>query len=190
MLAKGHHLPGLTLAVICEADQALFSHDYRAPEHLGQLITQVAGRTGREKKQGELLVETAYPDHPLWGKLVDNTYGNFAKGLIEDRLAQRLPPLTHSAVLRAECPDLAQLIDFVEIAKTACASNTAEIDIVGPMPAVQERRKGRYRYQINFFCPKRKPLHQMLSTLSDSLTGLKKMSQVRWVIDVDPQTLD
>ena len=68
MLSKGHHFPNLTLVVVINADQGLFSTDFRGSEKLAQSLTQVAGRAGREDRQGEVLVQTAFPSHPanIW----------------------------------------------------------------------------------------------------------------------------
>jgi primosomal protein N' (replication factor Y) len=69
MLSKGHHFPDLTLVIVVNADQGLFSTDFRGSEKLAQSLVQVAGRAGRVKRQGEVLIQTAYPDHPFWGEL-------------------------------------------------------------------------------------------------------------------------
>ena len=65
MLAKGHHFPNVTLVALVNVDNALFSLDFRAEERLAQLYVQVAGRSGRAEKQGEVVLQTHYPDHPL-----------------------------------------------------------------------------------------------------------------------------
>jgi len=190
MLAKGHHLPRLSLAVVCDADQGLFSHDFRAKEHLAQLITQVAGRTGRVNKRGELIIESGFVEHPFWEALTKDSHSEFAAELISERKAQKLPPYAHSASLRAECTDFNLLLRFMNTARKACTPHQEEVDIVGPIPSILERRNNRYRYQINFMSPSRRQLHQMLSQLTSELKSLRQVSQVRWAIDVDPQTLD
>ena len=68
MVTKGHDFPNVTLVVVLNADQGLFSTDFRAPERLAQTIVQVAGRAGRGTKAGEVLIQTEFPDHPLLTK--------------------------------------------------------------------------------------------------------------------------
>ena len=190
MLAKGHHLPKLSLAVICEADQALFSHDYRAKEHLAQLVIQVAGRTGRKGDQGELLIETAFPDHPFWEQLLDSSYTDYAKQLLAERQKNALPPYHYSACLRADSKDLRLLLEFMDTAKQCISSNQPDIQVLGPLPAAIEKKRGRFRYYLSFNSARRKILHENLSLVSQRLESLKGFTQIRFNIDVDPQTLD
>ena len=83
MLAKGHHFPNVTLVGMLNADHGLYSSDFRASERMGQLILQVAGRAGREEKEGEVLIQTHHADHPLFKPLLKHDYPGFAKTLIE-----------------------------------------------------------------------------------------------------------
>ena len=92
MLAKGHHFPKLAMAVILDVDHALMSSDFRAIEHLMQLLTQVAGRTGREKSGAEVLLQTEFAGHPVLADLVANNYAHFAAELLENRKQWSLPP--------------------------------------------------------------------------------------------------
>ena len=70
MVTKGHDFPNLTLVVVLNADQGLFSTDFRAPERLAQTIVQVAGRAGRGAKAGEVLIQSSFPEHPLLTQLL------------------------------------------------------------------------------------------------------------------------
>ena len=190
MLAKGHHLPKLALAVVCDADYALFSHDFRAQEHLGQLIIQVAGRTGRGETEGELLIETSYPEHPIWEQLKNSSHREFVATLAKQRQERLLPPYSYGAILRAESVDVTKLIEFMNKARSMCRPYEGDVDFVGPIPAVLEKKQNRYRYQMLLTSVARKHLHRCMFTLTDGLGALKNRSQIRWAIDVDPQTLD
>ena len=78
MLAKGHDFPKLTLVGALGADSALFAADWRAPERLFAQLMQVAGRAGRAELPGEVLIQTQFPDHPLYAALVRHDYPSFA----------------------------------------------------------------------------------------------------------------
>ena len=90
MVAKGHDFPNVTLVVVLNADQGLFSTDFRAPERVAQTIVQVAGRAGRGSKPGEVLIQTEYPDHPLLRSLLESGYDGFAVAALAERQAARL----------------------------------------------------------------------------------------------------
>ncbi len=107
MLTKGHDFPDVTLVVVLNADQGLFGTDFRSSERLAQSIVQVAGRAGRASRPGEVLIQTACPDHPLLTRLLAGGYEDFATGALEERAAARWPPFSHLAVLRAEAADRA-----------------------------------------------------------------------------------
>ena len=85
MLAKGHHFPNVTLVALVNVDNALFSLDFRAEERLAQLYVQVAGRSGRAEKQGEVVLQTHYPDHPLLTTLLEKGYQAFAEETLKLR---------------------------------------------------------------------------------------------------------
>lgn len=187
MLAKGHDFPNLTLVCILDTDQALFSADFRAAEHLAQLVTQVSGRAGRAEKAGEVLIQTHHPEHPLLQTLLHKGYPEFAKAALQERQEAGLPPSRHLAILRCESveSDAAQLFlnHAVELGQQI---DTNEIDLFGPIPAPMERRAGRFRYQIMLQSNHRKPLHQFLSWWAPQLQQLASARKARWSIDVDP----
>ncbi len=187
MLAKGHDFPNITLVCVLDTDQALFSADFRAAEHLAQLITQVSGRAGRAEKQGEVLIQTHHPDHPLLQTLLHSGYQAFARSALEERRAAGLPPARHLVLLRCESvtTDAAQLF-LQQAADCAKQVDIKDIELFGPIPAPMERRAGRYRYQIMLQSKQRKNLHQFLSWWAPQLQQLTAARKVRWSIDVDP----
>jgi len=190
MLAKGHHLPNVTLVGILDADQGLYGVDFRASERMGQLIIQVAGRAGRADKLGEVLIQTHHPDHPLLQYLKTHDYPQFAADLSQERQAAELPPFSHFAILRAEAVNQQQPLNFLEAARHQAEQFTApEILFLGPVPVVMERRAGRYRAQLLIQSSQRKALHQLLYQWLPTLTSLQQSRQVRWSLDVDPQEI-
>ncbi len=187
MLAKGHDFPNVTLVCILDTDQALFSADFRAAEHLAQLITQVSGRAGRASRSGEVLIQTHHPDHPLLQTLLHSGYQAFAKAALQERHAAGLPPVRHLVLLRCESVEAqAAQIFLQQAAHSAKQTDIQHIDLFGPIPAPMERRAGRYRYQIMLQSGHRKVLHQFLSWWAPQLQQLPSARKVRWSIDVDP----
>ncbi|MCW8852887.1 MAG: primosomal protein N' [Gammaproteobacteria bacterium] len=187
MLAKGHDFPNMTLVCVLDTDQALFSADFRASEHLAQLITQVSGRAGRAEKPGEVLIQTHHPDHPLLQTLLHSGYQAFAQAALQERQAAGLPPARHLVLLRCESVEINAAQTFLQQAvDQARQVNLDDIELFGPIPAPMERRAGRYRYQVMLQSRQRKALHQFLSWWAPQLQQLVSARKVRWSIDVDP----
>lgn len=191
MLAKGHHFPKLSLVVILDVDYALISSDFRATEHLMQLLIQVAGRAGREEAGAEVLLQTEFAGHPLLKNLVQNDYPGFADQLLQKREEWSLPPFAYMAILRTESEDplLAQnrLVDLVRFAEQAGLQGA---EIIGPLPSPIEKRSGRYRFQIHISATTRSALHRLLSLLVGYMEKGRNHKKLRWHLDVDPATLD
>ena len=198
MLAKGHHFPNVTLVAMLNADHGLYSSDFRASERMGQLILQVAGRAGREEKEGEVLIQTHHPDHPLFTPLLKHDYPGFAKTLIEERQQTELPPFTHLALLRAEAVDQQSPMIFLEQARLMLESvghasqnesMLCDVILMGPFPALMERRAGRYRAQLLIQANNRKQLQSLFASSISQIENDKTAKKVRWSIDIDPQDL-
>nr|VUD31012.1 primosome assembly protein PriA [Raoultella sp. NCTC 9187] len=102
MLAKGHHFPDVTLVSLLDVDGALFSADFRSAERFAQLYTQVSGRAGRAGKQGEVILQTHHPEHPLLQTLLYKGYDAFADQALAERQAMQLPPWTSHVLIRAK----------------------------------------------------------------------------------------
>jgi len=187
MLAKGHHFPNVTLVSMLNADHGLYSSDFRASERMGQLILQVAGRAGREEKEGEVLIQTHHADHPLFKPLLKHDYPAFAKALIEERRQTELPPFTHLALLRAEAVDQQSPMIFLEQARLLLEQNKQkDVLLMGPFPALMERRAGRYRAQLLIQANNRKQLQSLFATSITQIENHKTAKKVRWSIDIDP----
>jgi len=187
MLAKGHHLPNVTLVAIISADQGLFSIDFRASERLGQMVIQVAGRAGRADKPGEVVIQTHHPEHPLLQDLLHHDYQRFAEHLLAERRLAALPPYTNMVLLRAEAIERETSQQFLQDAqRLALDCHIDGVDILGPLAAAMERRAGRYRALLVIQSGERQPLHRLLSRWLPRLDTLADARKVRWSIDVDP----
>jgi len=187
MLAKGHHFPDVTLAAILDADQGLFSSDFRASERMAQLIIQVAGRAGRADKPGEVIIQTHHPEHLLLRQLVEQGYPAFAEAALRERQDTLLPPYASMALLRAEATDVEHPRVFLETARELAEPRVGDsLQLWGPVAAPMERRAGRYRAQLLLQTSNRSELQQLLKHWIPQLETLKQARRVRWSIDVDP----
>jgi primosomal protein N' (replication factor Y) (superfamily II helicase) len=188
MVTKGHDFPNVTLVVVLNADQGLFSTDFRAPERVAQSIIQVAGRAGRGSKPGEVLIQTEYPEHPLLVSLLDEGYDGFARTALAERAAAGWPPFAHVAVLRASGTALAPVIEFLRAAR-GLARPPHGLKLLGPAPAGMARRAGRYHAQVLLESRERAALHRTLTDWLPQVEALKAPRELRWSLDVDPLEL-
>jgi len=194
MLAKGHHFPRVTLVAVLNADGGLFSGDFRASEHMAQLILQVAGRAGRAEEPGKVIIQTHLAEHPLLVQLTEQGYFAFAEQAMSERRAAGLPPFSHLALLRAEAHKPGQAEGFLDQACAAAEAWLAEypqpgVELLGPVPAPMERRAGRFRAQLLVQASSRAALHRLLSAWLVQIEQLPSGRQVRWSLDVDPVDL-
>lgn len=191
MLAKGHHFPRVTLVVVVNADGGLFSADFRSSERMAQLIMQVAGRAGRAKEPGRVLIQTRLAEHPLLQQLCNEGYFAFAAQAMHERRATSLPPFSHMALLRAEAVQEQHVQAFLTDARSLAEQlllclQLKEVECLGPVAALMERRAGRYRAQLLFISVNRAQLQQLLAQLCFNLEALVSARQARWSMDVDP----
>ncbi|THF72061.1 MAG: primosomal protein N', partial [Methylophaga nitratireducenticrescens] len=189
MLAKGHDFHDVTLVGVVDADQALFSADFRATESLAQLITQVTGRAGRGKKAGEVLIQTEQPDHPFWQNLLQKGYEAVADNLLSERIQMELPPHGFWAVWRGEAKEADLAMQLLQQIAELLQQTASSVLILGPVPALMEKRAGRYRAQLLMRSADRAALHQLIDQHILSVTKLKLARKVRWSIDIDPTEL-
>ncbi|MCX8018740.1 MAG: primosomal protein N', partial [Rhodocyclaceae bacterium] len=147
MLAKGHDFPQLTLVGVVGADAALFAADFRAPERLFAQLMQVGGRSGRHALPGEVLIQTEYPDHPLYRALIDHDYAAFAHEQLAEREAAGFPPFSFQALLRAEAAALAEAVEFLRQA-VLLAPTCEGVLLYDPVPMRLARLKNRERAQL------------------------------------------
>ncbi len=188
MVTKGHDFPNVTLVVVLNADQGLFSTDFRAPERVAQSIIQVAGRAGRGNKPGDVMIQTEYPDHPLLVSLLNEGYDGFATAALAERAAASWPPFAHVAVLRASAVELKPAIEFLRAAR-ALARPPRDLKLLGPAPAAMARRAGRHHAQVLLEAPERAPLHRLLAEWLPRVEGIKTPRDLRWSLDIDPLDL-
>ena len=188
ILAKGHDFPHLALVGVLNADSMLYSADFRAAERLYALLTQVAGRAGRGESQGEVLIQTEYPDHPVYTALRAQDFRRFADQLLAERRQTRFPPFVHQALLRAEAREVARALEFLDNARQLGRAIGGNVQLFDPVPAVLVRLAGRERAQLLVQSDSRPDLQAFLKTWRARL-GQEKISRVRWALEVDPLEL-
>ena len=188
MLAKGHDFPRVTLVGIVDADAGLLSPDFRAPERVAQLVTQVAGRAGRGTLEGEVIVQTRRPRHPLLTALARDGYPAFAAEALAERGEVRLPPFARLVLLRAEASARAASTGFLATARELAGGSQppAGVEVMGPVPSPMERQGGRYRSQLLLRSTSRTDLHAFLRPWVERLAGVRTPRGLRWSLDVDP----
>ena len=189
MLAKGHDFPRITLVGVLGADNALYSADFRATERLSALLMQVAGRAGRAGLPGEVVVQTDFPDHPVYTALAAHDYARYADLLLAERQAARLPPYVHAALLAAEAHRRDDVDAFMrrahEAAMAAAGGTGASVTVYAPVPALLARRAGYERAQLVVQSAQRPALQRFLAAWRAELRDLRG-TRVRWALDVDP----
>ena len=185
MLAKGHDFHNLTLVCVLNPDSALYSGDFRASEKLFAQLAQVAGRAGRGDKAGEVLVQTAFPDHPLFHALRAHDYDAWAAVLLNEREQAGFPPFCYQALLRAEGKIETEVYVFMQQAREAATGLQLEVEIYGVVPAAMPRRANHVRVQLLVQGATRKQLQQFLFGWMPLLREIPA-KKLRWSVDVDP----
>lgn len=203
MIAKGLDFPDVTLVGVINADTALHFPDFRAAERTFQLVTQVAGRTGRGEKGGRVLVQTFSPEHPAIQAAIRHDYAMFAGQELPTRAEYGYPPLSSMVrlIFRGESQTVTEkfaehLTDQVRAAleppRSPHAPREAPLHaeredytarVLGPAAAPMGKLRGKYRFHTLLFGPNSAMLRDAIRTAA---RDLEPPEDVQWVADVDP----
>jgi len=186
MLSKGHDFKKLSLVVVLEIDQALYSTNFRATERIFSQLTQVAGRSGRALIQGEVLIQTNFPKHPLFYYLKKHDFSGFADLLLQERKQMNFIPFSHMAIFTVQAKKLTYIDAVIEQGIKEINNIRTSVQFFGPVRPVMERLKGFERVQIFFQANDRKDLHQFLKKWIRNMQGLPETKRVKYALDVDP----
>ena len=209
MIAKGLDFPNVTLVGVINADTALHLPDFRAAERTFQLVTQVAGRTGRGDKGGRVLVQTFAPDHPAILAAQKHDYQLFAKNELPIRLEHGYPPTTGMIrlIFRGENEKLTERFAVLAVEKLHAALSAAGLlgapesvppagelstaappgaRLLGPAPCPIAKLRGKYRYHALLTSSQPAALR---AAVRDATTQLELAAEVQWIVDVDPVDL-
>jgi len=193
MVAKGHHYPNITLVGIICADLSLNFPDFRAGERTFQLLAQVAGRAGRGKSPGRVILQTFNPEHFCIIAARAQDYTAFYKHEIGFRKDLRYPPYSRLVQILVVGKDRGQTARYAQslgkICRTLQSKNRAfqrEVELLGPVPAPLARIKKQYRWQLLLKGMKVRPLHELIKALRNTTEQELRKAGIRMVIDVDP----
>jgi primosomal protein N' (replication factor Y) len=187
MIAKGLDFPNVTLVGVVNADIALHFPDFRAAERTFQLVTQVAGRTGRGRRGGRVLVQTFSPDHPAIAAAARHDYTRFAENELPIRREFSYPPFASMirTIIRGPCEETAErFADALATRLRDTVSGRAPlVRILGPAPAPIAKVRGKFRFHVLLVGRGEPPLQDLVVAATD---GLKAPEDVLWIADVDP----
>lgn len=190
MISKGLDFPNVTLVGVIDADTALHQPDFRATERTFQLIAQVAGRTGRSRKGGRVLVQTSCPTEPAILFAAKHDYVGFAQAELKHRLEMQLPPFAALARVIIRGPNEPEVRSEAARLAESVRLNIRELQLpvrmMGPAPAPVAKLQKNYRYHLQLSSPNVVDLGRAWRTSADRF---KPSSRVEFSIDVDPMNL-
>ena len=186
LVAKGHNFPLLTLVGVVDADLGLQGSDLRAAERTFQLMRQVAGRAGRSDREGEALLQTWQPDHPVIKAIVSGEEDSFWRAEAAERRALGMPPYGRMAGIVLSSIDIAQVFDVGNaLARADAPLRRVGAELWGPAPAPIARVRGRHRVRLLAKAPRTAPLQ---AALREWAAQIKLPTGLRMSIDIDPQS--
>ena len=191
MLSKGHHFPNVTLVGILNVDQGFYSMDFRAMEHLVQQVLQVAGRSGRAEKPGDVFIQTMHPDSEYFECIRNHDYLSFADLELKEREKAAQPPFAHYALLRANSLKPGEEFEYLTGAREEALSllhkqNNSKIRVFDIVQSPIQKISNRFRAQLLVGSAKPVPLNQFLEAWVPKLEKVPKKGKLRWSLDVDP----
>jgi primosomal protein N' (replication factor Y) len=182
MVAKGHHFPGVELAAVVDADMGLGLPDFRAEERTFQLLTQLAGRSGRDAP-GRVIVQTFQPDARAVSYAARHDVRGFLDGELERRRSLGYPPFQHLVRIVVTGPELTDAMRALEELK----AGLGEAELLGPAPLL--RLRGRHRAQLVGKTERPRALATRAAALLSAAAVPMRRAGLSAVVDVDPQSL-
>jgi primosomal protein N' (replication factor Y) (superfamily II helicase) len=191
MVTKGHDFRRITLVAALQADSALFSSDFRAPERLFALLMQAGGRAGRDAAQAaasEMWVQTFHPAHPLFAALRRHDYAAFAEQQLAERRQAGMPPFGFQALVRAEARTQEAAQAFLQAGSDAgqALAEAHRVTVYSPVPMSVQRIANVERAQMLLESASRGALQRFLAEWRPLMQAVRDKSLLRWAIDVDP----
>jgi primosomal protein N' (replication factor Y) len=193
MIAKGLDFPNVTLVGVVNADVGMNLPDFRASERTFQLLTQVAGRAGRGPAGGQVLVQTALPNHYVIRCAVQHDYLSFAQRELEERAHAAYPPHSRLANIVISGTVEAAVHEAADSAahwtrNALGQARTADVRLTGPAPCPIDRIRGRWRWHFLLRARSAKALGTICRHIQKHRLPHGK-ADLRLIIDRDPVTL-
>lgn len=192
MVAKGFDFHRVTLVGVLQADQEMLLPDFRAAERGFQMLTQVAGRSGRGGTPGEVIFQTLMPDHHVIQAAAAQDYDRFAAQEILHRQELEYPPFRRMLHLLVDGPKEPQVEDRAQALRHVLEAEVrrlrASVQVLGPAPMPISRLKGQYRWHLSLLARSREALHR-LGTLALDSPAPSGLSGTRVMADVDPVSM-
>jgi len=182
MVAKGHHFSGVALAAVIDADTALGVPDFRADERTFQLLTQLAGRSGRDAP-GRVLIQTFQPESRAVQHATRHDVAGFLAEELERRRALGYPPYSHLVRILVSGPEAADPTRALEELK----AGLAEFELLGPAPLL--RLRGKHRAQLIGKTDRPRALASRAAALLAAAAPAMRRAGLSAVVDVDPQSV-
>lgn len=182
VIAKGHHFPDLKLVGVIDADLGLEGGDLRAAERTYQLLQQVSGRAGREKDKGHVILQSYMPDNMLMKSLISGNRDEFVESEIASRKRTNMPPYSRLAAIIVSGRNERETANIAK-SLVKSAPFTADIQILGPVPAPLYLLRGNFRQRLLVRCPRNINLQKWLKTL---INNIAVPSSVKIKVDIDP----
>jgi len=191
MIAKGHDFPRVTLVGILNADSSLGIPDFRTGERTFQLLTQAAGRAGRGRRPGEVVIQTFTPDHFSIRCASEQDYTAFQGRELEVRQRIGYPPSTSMCCIVVRGRDPLRTSELAgDLGRLFRRSSPPRgTRVLGPVPAPIWKMKSQYRHQLILRSPHRSSLHDYLHRVLDEAASLPRFSPAMLQVDVDPYHL-
>jgi len=190
MITKGHDIPRVALVGVVRADSELNFPDFRAAERTFSVLTQVAGRAGRGKLRGKVILQTFVPDHPAIEAAARQNYGVFYSWEIKNRKALFYPPFSYLALLRVEGPTEDKTMEtakkVAEITRNLCRESGHRMEVLGPAPSPISKISKRYRYQVLLKAGARKILGEAVDEVLRRKNSILIKTNAKITVDIDP----
>ncbi|WP_424193128.1 primosomal protein N' [Ampullimonas aquatilis] len=188
MVAKGHDFRNITLVAALNVDSALYAADFRASERLFAQLMQVAGRAGRSGKASEVLIQTRYPEHPLFASLAKQDYAGYAHILLAERRIAQMPPYIYQTILRAEAKTVEAALAWLQAAKEVGEALAEQqglpVTFYDAVPMTLVRLAHIERAQLLIESANRAALQKLLPLWRAGLVTMK--GRMKWQLEVDP----